>query len=815
MIIADLQIHSRYARACSPAITIDALEKYSRIKGLHIIGTGDFQHPLWRKEIDEKLKEDDNGILRTSSGFPFLWQTEVSLMYSQDGKRRAVHHLIFSPNTNVSNEITKYLGSKGRLDYDGRPIFGMTSPQLVEDLKKLSDEIEIIPAHCLLPNEKIMCNPSPKKISDIEIGEKVLTHTGNYKKVTATFVRPYKGKIYSIQPYYFREGINTTSEHPFFAIKTVKDCSFVGGLCKPNSISKGKHKCTKKHYNDYKSEWIPAEKLEVNDVLLYPRQKETTDLQEIKISSILNKEDFVVKSDKIYSKAGRQDKGIFDIIKVDNNLCRLVGYYLAEGYITKKTNCIQFSFGKHEDIYIAEVINLMKTCFNVELGKKRERNGYELYFYSKILVNLFEKLFYEPNTQLRAHSKKLSDHFIYLPLEKQIEIFRGWWRGDSGVTVSEILAQQMKLICLRLGIIPSIYKLPKEDGTKYKRFIHGRKINVNYDAYFLQRLSFYEDKFNLLKEAEFIKFNTKLNRKHGWLDDNYVYIPIKSIETLDYEGEVYNLEVEEDNSFVTPSATVHNCMTPWFGLFGSKSGFDSLAECFQEQRKHIYAVESGMSADPSMIWRLKENTSIVSFSDLHSFWPWRIGREATIFDINIDALSYKSIIKQIRENSFHATIETDPAYGKYHYDGHRTCNFSCSPAKSKELNGICPVCGKELTIGVDNRIEQLAKMPAGYFPAKRKKFYKLLPLHELIAFHIKSSLSSKKTWLIYNQLIEKFGNEFNVLIKIEKIDIINAGFKQELAELIINNRIGNLKVKPGYDGVYGEIQESVQQKRLF
>ncbi|MEK9184803.1 MAG: DNA helicase UvrD, partial [Patescibacteria group bacterium] len=162
-----------------------------------------------------------------------------------------------------------------------------------------------------------------------------------------------------------------------------------------------------------------------------------------------------------------------------------------------------------------------------------------------------------------------------------------------------------------------------------------------------------------------------------------------------------------------------------------------------------------------------------------------------------------------------ATIETDPAYGKYHYDGHRACNFSCSPAKTKELNGICPVCGKELTIGVDYRIEQLAKMPAGYFPAKRKKFYKILPLHEIIAFQLKSSLSSKKTWQLYNKLIEKFGSEFNVLIDVEKPDIIKAGFEQELAELIINNRIGNLKVKPGYDGVYGEIQSPEKQQRLF
>src|SRR3989344_3857219 len=149
-IIADLQIHSKYARATSKDISIENLEKYARIKGLGLLGVGDFQHPLRRKEIDEKLTEDDQGILRTANGFPFIWQTEVSLMYSQGG-RRAIHHLIFAPNKEVADQVTEFLGSKGRLDYDGRPIFGMTSPDLVESLKKIDDKIEIIPAHCMTP----------------------------------------------------------------------------------------------------------------------------------------------------------------------------------------------------------------------------------------------------------------------------------------------------------------------------------------------------------------------------------------------------------------------------------------------------------------------------------------------------------------------------------------------------------------------------------------------------------------------------------------------------------------------------------------
>ncbi|HKZ33803.1 MAG TPA: endonuclease Q family protein [Candidatus Nanoarchaeia archaeon] len=405
-IIADLQIHSKYARATSKNLSLELLEKYARMKGLNLLGVGDFQHPLRRKEIDEKLTEDEYGILRTANGFPFLWQTEISLMYSQDGKRRAIHHLIFAPNREIADQITEFLGSKGRLDYDGRPIFGMSSPELVEALKKISDKIEIIPAHC---------------------------------------------------------------------------------------------------------------------------------------------------------------------------------------------------------------------------------------------------------------------------------------------------------------------------------------------------------------------------------------------------------------------------MTPWFGLFGSKSGFDFLKECFQEQTRKIYAIESGMSADPSMLWRFKEvseGVNVVSFSDAHSFWPWRLGREATIFEI--PEFTYENIIKAIRTgHGLKATIETPPEYGKYHWDGHRLCGFSCSPEKTKELKGICPVCKKPLTIGVDNRVEEIAAFPQGHKPKNAKQFYRLLPLHEVIALSENSNLESNKTWQVYNKLIGEFTNEFNILLNASKEMLLGKGFDAKLVELILKNREEKIKVSPGYDGEYGKALLGEKQGTLI
>jgi len=404
-IIADLHIHSRHSRACSKDLTIDNLVKWAKIKGLSLLGTGDFQHPLWRKEIDEKLKEDDKGILRSKEGFPFIWQTEISLMFS-DGKikkRRAVHLVVLSPNKETSDKITSYLGSKGRLDYDGRPIFGIKAEDFVREIKAINDKIEVIPAHC---------------------------------------------------------------------------------------------------------------------------------------------------------------------------------------------------------------------------------------------------------------------------------------------------------------------------------------------------------------------------------------------------------------------------MTPWFGMYGSDSGFDSLAECFGEQIKNIHAVESGMSASPDMLWRLKEKFNVVSFSDSHSFWPWRLGRESTIFDL--DELSYDNIIKSIRTGiGLKGTIETPPEYGKYHWDGHRLCNFSSSPSETKKLNGICPVCKKPLTIGVEYRIEQLAKEKEGFKPSNAKTFYKLTPLHEIIALLYETSVSSKKAWKIFDEIMAKFGDEFNLILKASKEEMIKAKLDEKLIELILLNREGKIKVKPGFDGEYGIPQMPEKQVNLM
>ncbi len=394
-IIADLQIHSRYAAGCSKQTTLELLEKYAKIKGLNLLGTGDFQHPLWNKEIKKNLSEDENGILWSKTKFPFLWQTEISLIYTQDGKGQRVHHLIFAPNGEVANQIIDFLGSKGRLDYDGRPIFGFTSIELVDFMRSISYDIEIIPAHV-------------------------------------------------------------------------------------------------------------------------------------------------------------------------------------------------------------------------------------------------------------------------------------------------------------------------------------------------------------------------------W--------------------------------------------TSHFSLMGEYNRLTKVEDCFKDNTKYIHALETGMSSDPAMNWRLSclDKFNLVSFSDAHSYWPFRLGREATIFEF--DKLTYNNFLRAIRTiKGLKGTIETPVEYGKYHYTGHRSCGIVFSPIETKKHKGICPKCGNKLTIGVADRIEELADRKEGYIRKNTLPFKRLIPLHELITavYNIKQ-LTSKKVWDIYNNLIKEFNNEFNILLNIEEEDLKRV-VDEKLTNLVIKNREDKLKINAGYDGVYGEL----------
>jgi len=270
-------------------------------------------------------------------------------------------------------------------------------------------------------------------------------------------------------------------------------------------------------------------------------------------------------------------------------------------------------------------------------------------------------------------------------------------------------------------------------------------------------------------------------------------------------GKYSSVELVEDMMGISNKIMVipAHIWTPWFSLFGSMSGFDSIKECYQDQIKHIHALETGLSSDPEMNWRLSQldRFTLISNSDSHSPWPLRMGRECNVLDIE---LSYNNLINSLKtRQGFISTIETEPSYGKYHLDGHRACNICMSPKESIKLNKICPKCGRKLTIGVLHRVEELADRPEGYKPTDAVPFVKLLPLMEIIASVLNMGVSTNKVGNEYRKLISAFGIEFNVLLDVKREELLKV-IKPDLVNAIIQVRKQDVEIEPGYDGVYGK-----------
>ena len=264
-----------------------------------------------------------------------------------------------------------------------------------------------------------------------------------------------------------------------------------------------------------------------------------------------------------------------------------------------------------------------------------------------------------------------------------------------------------------------------------------------------------------------------------------------------------------------------HCLTPWFSIFGSKSGFDSIEECFEDYTKYIYAIESGLSADPAMIWRIPDGrrVAILSNSDAHSVE--KIGREANVFDTNLDYYSILKAIKEKNPKEFLNTIEFYPQEGKYYNDGDRICNISLDPKESFEYGELCPVCGKKLIIGVLNRVQKLADRNVGFVPEKAIPFKNIIPLKEIIAEAFGVGVVSKKVKAEYEKIIEHF-SEFDVLLETSIEDIKKIADPQ-VAEGIFRSRKGEVNIQPGFDGVFGKVKifsdvekkQAIRQRKLL
>lgn len=263
-----------------------------------------------------------------------------------------------------------------------------------------------------------------------------------------------------------------------------------------------------------------------------------------------------------------------------------------------------------------------------------------------------------------------------------------------------------------------------------------------------------------------------------------------------------------DDCYLVPA----HAWTPHFAVFGSNSGFDSLEECFEELTPHIFAIETGLSSDPPMNWRLSalDNITLISNSDAHS--PSKLGREVNVLDSDLSYSGIFNAIKNGEHGKFLGTIEFFPEEGKYHFDGHRSCDYCSDPKETIANNYKCPKCGRPVTVGVMHRVEKLADRFKGGEHSRAFPYKHLIPLQEIIAEVYNMGVSSKKVQQEYKNLLTQIGNELYILLE-AGLDLIRKTSGDNIAEGINRVRENKVHIDPGYDGEYGKIKLFAEEER--
>jgi uncharacterized protein (TIGR00375 family) len=297
------------------------------------------------------------------------------------------------------------------------------------------------------------------------------------------------------------------------------------------------------------------------------------------------------------------------------------------------------------------------------------------------------------------------------------------------------------------------------------------------------------------------KINTYLNRYGKLAADGR---PIVSLDTYDMLKKL--LDISPD-IFLVPA----HIWTPWFSLFGSNSGFDSIEECFADLQDGFFAVETGLSSDPAMNWRLSilDRYTLISNSDAHS--PTRLGREVNVFKDDLNYYQLRDTLKNRDREQFLYTIEFYPQEGKYHFDGHRKCKVRLSPKEARFNNNLCPVCSRNLTIGVLHRVDALADRDEGFVPDNAIPYKNLIPLEEIIAEAMGCGRDTVGVKNEYRRLCNIFGSEFEILLNVS-VDELKNSTQEKIALAVDRVRRGDVIINPGFDGEFGTVRIFEEEK---
>lgn len=291
------------------------------------------------------------------------------------------------------------------------------------------------------------------------------------------------------------------------------------------------------------------------------------------------------------------------------------------------------------------------------------------------------------------------------------------------------------------------------------------------------------------------KFNARLDAIGNITSDGRPILGLDARDLLEIMLEV------NDQGFLVPA----HIWTPWFSMFGSKSGFDHIEECFGDLSSHIFAVETGLSSDPPMNWRVADldQVRLMSNSDAHS--PGYLGRNACVFDTALDYFAMRKSLETTDLKGYQGTLDMHPDQGKYHFDGHRKCGVSLDPDDTARLNGRCPECGRPLTLGVLHRVRELADRPAGFVPENRQGYTRIIPLADILSDIFQVGPKTKKVTRYYDKAVQTLGPELEILTRCS-VDRIRSAGVPLLAEAVERMRAGKVHVSPGYDGEYGKVR---------
>lgn len=745
-------------------MTISEIERYARLKGLSLMGTGDFTHPKWIAEIKEHLEEvDGTGLyglrIDPSSPIRFMITGEVSTIFVYEKKVRKIHHVVFTPNLEVAEQINERLAKFGNLSIDGRPVFNATAPEITEAIMEVSSKNVVIPAHAWTPwfslfgafsgfdriedcykdqtrhifaietglscyDEKteVLTVDGWKKFSEIRYSDEICTlnietNTIEFQNPLGIFSYRYRGKMYRLKTK--RVDLLVTPNHRLL----VSGCDFRKPprfFLREARFLFNKSKRVKKG-----GIWIGKN----DEYFILPAVE-------------------IRHRNRYYSGLRKKTKKYLPM----HDWLKFFGFWLAEGWTGEGKNGDYNVCVANKNLNLLSEIKRILECFGYtvqQTGNIIRVRDFQLFSHLKQFGKSQDK--FVPR-EIKSLSKELLEILLEYYLKGDGHVYGRAGKGLSATTSSIRLREDLQEIALKVGM-SAYYKLGREKGTQ---------ITSSHPSF-----KGYEHKHDSWK----------------------VYFVRKNIHTI------------------LPS-TIKK-----YGHTEDWVDFDGLVFCVSVPNQVIYVRRNGIpvwcgNSDPPMNWRLStlDKYALVSNSDSHSAWPWRIGREANVFEL--DNLTYEELIDAIRRKDsrrFKRTIEVPPALGKYHFSGHRLHKVSFSTKEAKALGDICPVCHRPLTKGVEERVEELADRPYGYRPEGAIDFVHLTPLHEIIAKVTRTvSLSTRKVWEAYNALIAKFGDEFTVLTS-APLDEMAKVVGAEIAMAVMGVRQDTVKIRPGYDGIYGEI----------